>query len=380
MDNQILLELIKASQNLTNRKYDFDKVDWNAVYKEAASQAVIGLVAHEVPDDVLSANACWQKAIYRQRASYARYLHAENELKTIMDTAGIPFVILKGNAAAIYYKHPERRNMGDIDFLVKPGNYDEAKELLLDNGFSTCGGEDYRNIGLKKDGIKFELHRRFSANDLNIEEEIWEGFDNRIIRMVGNYRFPMLPRVANGLVLLAHMRMHLKHGMGLRQIIDWMMYVNTELTDFVWNCEFEALAQRLGICKFAKVTTKMCQMYLGLPESITWCRDADEKLSSKLMTLVMEFGNFGVKNVDGTPIESVNMQFRREGVIRFLQKRGEVHWKAYHKHHWLRPFCWIYQAGRYAKQGLKTGRSRKQISEDAKRGKERADLLKEMGI
>lgn len=138
----------------------------------------------------------------------------------------------------------------------------------------------------------------------------------------GTYEFPMLPPTANGLVLLDHMKSHLKSGMGLRQIIDWMMYVNAKLHDDEWNGIFEKVVKEKGYCKFARVATKMCQKYIGLPyENIIWCHDADEVLCDRLMSIVMNSGNFGMKNGSGNSVETVTTRFRRDGF--FVTCRSE---------------------------------------------------------
>ena len=133
-----------------------------------------------------------------------------------MDEAGIPFVILKGNAAAIYYKHPEYRKMGDIDFLVPQDEFEHAQKILQENGYQRDNhGENPRHVGFKKNGISFELHHHFSHRDMDIEDIIIDGLNNRVIGKIGDHEFPMLPSEANGLVLLDHMKAHLKGGMGL---------------------------------------------------------------------------------------------------------------------------------------------------------------------
>ena len=69
MTNQTLLKFINSSQFTTGASEEYMKVDWDGVYKEAVSQAVIGIVAHEVPAAVLSDDPRWQQAIYRQQAN-----------------------------------------------------------------------------------------------------------------------------------------------------------------------------------------------------------------------------------------------------------------------------------------------------------------------
>ena len=83
---------------------------------------------------------------------------------------------------------------------------------------------------------------------------------------------------------------------------------------------------------------------------------------------------------EGNKIENVTASIRREGLFRRLQSAGESNWKAYKKHKWLKPFCWIYQSGRYARQGLKAKRSGAQLKDDLKRAENRNKLLRELEI
>ena len=373
---QTLLELIKVSQFGGEVS---PSSDFSGIVDEARKQSVLGLVAPVLPKECLTGEDA--HTVERQYANYVRYLHEEDELKKVLDRVGIPFVILKGNAAAVYYKDPSLRTMGDIDFLVRPDDFTRARAVMLENGFSLeHEGEEYtRHIAFSKNKVSFELHKKFSHEDVDLEEYMLAGLEARELRSIQGYEFPMLPKLSNGLVLLDHMRNHLRSGLGLRQIVDWMMFVHAELDDGFW-AEFGPVTASKKLDTLALVVTRMCQMYMGLDESITWCRGADEETCRMLMENVLTSGNFGRKQGKGNRIEAVTTAFRSEGFFRRLQRAGEYNWKAYKKHRWLKPSCWIYQMFRYARQGLQTKRSSAQMREDAKRGKERYELLKRLGI
>ena len=379
-----LLELTKQSLfEITADKNSTTGVNWDEVYDEAVSQSVIGLIIPFIPEDIVLSDDRWKNIRDIQLAYYIRYIHAEDQLEKLLDSADVPFVILKGCAAAVYYNHPERRMMGDIDFIVPQGLFDKACDLLSNNGYvKKDEGEshDQRHVEFKKNHIIFELHRYFSRKESDIDDYLVDGMNNVIIGNIESHEFPMLPPMQNGLVLLEHMRAHLQSGLGLRQVIDWMMYVNKEMSDVFWNKEFASVAKDTGLETLAIVTTRMCQLYLGLPESICWCKEADESLCAELLDSLFVSGNFGYKNGRGTSIEMIKTKMKTQGRFRWLQTAGEHNWQAYHKHHWLKPFCWIYQGFRYAKQGLKTRRSRKQIKGDLERANQRYELLKKLNI
>ena len=97
------------------------------------------------------------------------------------------------------------------------------------------------------------------------------------------------------------------------------------------------------------------------------------------MDSLLSSGNFGKKRGSGRKVENTITNIKRYG-LRYLQTAGEFNWQAYHRHKWLKPFAWIYQIGRYAKQGLQTKRNTKLIREDIERGKQRNDLLEKLKL
>ncbi len=257
----------------------------------------------------------------------------------------------------------------------------KTREILISNGYTIeTGHENPRHIGFEKNNVCYELHHHFSHEDLDIEEYISIGINNRTTVKFGTYEFPMLPKLSNGLVLLDLMRNHLQTGLVLRQVIDWMMYVYRELSDEFWTTEFALVVRSLGLEKFAIVITRMCQLYLGLPETITWCKDADVEICRNLLNVLFCSGNFGRKSGAGHSVETVRMLIRKHGFFTWLQIAGEHNWKAYKKYHWLKPLCWIYQMARYVRRGIMLRRTYSQLSNDNYRSKSRYDLMKKMGL
>lgn len=374
---QVLLNSIRQSLWGTAFEAPAD-TDWDAVLREAERQTVLGLAIGAAPPNVQKA---WSAKSGTVTANFVRVLYAQSRLLALLEGNGIPTVILKGAAAAVYYPHPAQRSMGDIDYLVPLAQFDAAKELLLENGYTFDDDPRYpRHAHVGRDGVSLEQHRFFSSDGLDIEAYITDGMQHIEHRVIDGNAFPMLPKLANGLVLLAHLMQHLKTGLGLRQVIDWMLYVHTELDDAFWNAAFSKAARETGLEKAAVTVTRLCQMCLGLPDEIGWCRHADPALCDELLESLLSSGNFNRKRARGSAVETVTSNIARKGIFRYLQTAGECNWKAYHRHGWLRPFAWAYQIGRYAKQGFAARRSGGQLKEDLRRGKARSALLKKLGI
>ena len=375
-EQSVLLSLIKQSQFGPSEAISFTDVDMDALFNEASQQSVLGLAASEIPEEYI--NPKWYKARYRRKASYLIYCDDQDKLKKVLDDAAIPFVILKGNASAVNYKEPYLRMMGDIDFLVPTERFEDAQSVLKSAGYVWDHDTD-RHVSFKKDKTVYEMHNRCS-HDIDFEDYLVEGLNNPFIATVDGHEFPMLPKLANGLVLLDHFRAHLKSSVGLRHVIDWMMYVYRSLDDEFWYNEFVPVVKELGMDTLAITLTRMCQIYLGLPETINWCKDANESTCEHLMEVVLKSGNFGYKRRKENKVENVSLGIKREGLFPWLQRVGKHNWKAYHKHPWLKPFCWLYQICRYIKQGFKSGRNKDQLKDDLKRSNERYELLKELKI
>ena len=375
-EQSVLLSLIKQSQFGPSEAISFNDVDMDALFVEASQQSVLGLVASEIPEEYITPK--WYKARYRRKASYFLYCDEQDELKMVLDGAAIPFVILKGNASAINYKEPYLRMMGDIDFLVPQDQYQQAKTLLSSIGYVESH-DNGRHASFKKDDQLFEIHHHY-CHGVDFEDYLTKGLLNPEIVSIDGHIFPMFAKLANGLVLLDHFRRHLQSAVGLRHVVDWMMYVYRNLDDEFWDNEFAPVVKDLGMDTLAVTLTRMCQFYLGLPETITWCNNAKKSTCERLMNVILKSGNFGRKNLKGNNVETVTTRIKSMGLFPWLQYAGKHNWKAYHKHHWLKPFCWLYQICRYIKQGFKAGRSKEQLKDDLNRSNERYELLKELKI
>ena len=374
-NQRALLELLKES--LFGQKAELPAdVDWAAVLEEARAQTVAALAAKAVPAE---RQKLWQEDVLRSRGNFIRVLHGQTRLVKTFEEAGVPLVILKGAAAAVYYPEPAGRAMGDVDFLVPRDRYEDALQLMTEHGYRRFS-EGEQHAEFMKDGVEFELHRRFSTEGLEVEPALIAGLARAETKNLCGQEFPMLPERENGLVLLAHVCFHLRSGrLGLRQVIDWMMYVHRCLDDEAWENGFREMAAEYGLETLAVTMTRMCREWLGLPAAVTWCSDADEALCAQLLDVISSSGNFGRKSGEQGHIEAVGTRIRNIGLFHYLQSTGEVSWKAYKRYPFLKPFCWIYRGFQLAKRGMKTGRGIS-IVEDVDRSKDRYEVLKSLGV
>lgn len=341
-----LLELIKASLFGKTPEIPED-ANWKKIFEAAKSQCIVPLLMSFVP---LKLRNEWKSISYQSKAHYMQMLYEQHLLVDLFDANNIPFVIFKGTAAAVYYPVPSARTFGDIDLFVPDEYFESARRLLDTNGYLFFENNE-RHCSYYKNGIEFELHNKISSIYYkNVDWIFINGLNNTSEFSIGSHTFPALPIYENGLVLLGHILAHLKQsGVGLRQIIDWMMFVHKELDDSAWNNHFRDLAREAGLEKLAITVTYMCKKWLGLPNDITWCNTADEDVADQLLLRVLNDGNFGC---DRAPFENISISIKNDGLFKHLQRTGVENLSLAQKHKMFRPFAWLYQMFRYAGLGI----------------------------
>lgn len=362
-------------------------IDWDTVYQELRYQTVQNL-----PLDFLCRTDPRNKVTYIQASlpnlkHYYQLLKEQQDMYQLLQSAEIPCVILKGTSAARYYPIPSYRCMGDVDIIVHPDDFQRTFDLLYKHGYEAENVEDPRHIHFKHHGILYELHRYFSLLNnkeqaVMLDNRIFEGLQHTKVITLDGYSFPTLPVAENGLVFLDHICQHLEAGIGLRQIIDWMMYADRELNDEFWTTSFQPIVRTLGLETLAVTVTRMCQLYLGLREDITWCSHADEALCEELITLLMESGNWGRKR--GTHAQkSIDTLIEAQNIITFfhyLQQRGASNWILLERYPWLKPFAWLYQICRYIRKGLSGKQPIRNFLKNLKKTKKTGSLVERLGI
>ncbi len=376
----VLLDLLKKS--LFNVDVSFpEDTDWDAVQKEAVSQTVVALAAAAVP---VSESAKWGQLAAQSTAHYIRVLFEQTNLVNLFAENEIPFVIFKGMAAAVYYPNPQIRTMGDIDFIVAPERYNDTVELLKKNGYTQDDEHDTdRHYGFQKGGITFELHRRYSHDTFDVEPLVISGMKNAVVRTLNGYSFPTLPEYENGFIILEHLFNHMQHdAIGIRQIIDWAMFVNRVLTDETYHEHFLPLIESVGLVKFCENITKTCKMYLGLPDTFTWCDGADADTATDIINMVMQKGNFGVKelNKENKPMDWVAFVIKRDGFFKALQEMGVNNFEICQRNRFFRLFAWLFQLFRFARKGLSALFRGENLVKEANAGNQKADLHKRIGL
>lgn len=361
-----------------------DKEFWNKVYRELQAQTVTGLTTvvvrkhNEIPADL---QRVWSDTQRTRVVNYVQMAAVQDEACTLLQKSGIDVAVIKGMAAAIYYPIPEHRTMGDVDLLVRPEDYKAAIQVLKENGFALKGVEEGRyHTAFIRYNVLFELHRAPSGTHIYergdiIRDYILSGMDSIEENQIGRYRFPILPWKQNGMELIWHIRQHLYNGLGLRHIVDWMMFANYYLNDENMR-EYMPDLQKCGLDRLAIVVTKMCQRYLGLRcDNITWCESVDEDICEDLMNFIMEQGNFGKKVLNEKTAKVISGYNNPKLIFRRLQELGKKDWGILKKYPVLSPIAFIYEGGKVFFSLFKGKGAVRQFLKDVQLGRRRTRMF-----
>lgn len=387
--NSLDLQILEMLSNALNGAPIKEIHDWDKIQEELKQQAVICLPYKAIKKSGCLDNteaATYQRLCFQNVARNMQLLNEQQNVVDLFERHTIPFVILKGASAAIYYPHPEYRTMGDIDIIVKPEDFERAVKLLDINYQCNQTLEDNpRHIGFTgKTGIEIEVHKYFSFGKKTQKKEqldylIYAGIDQREWKEIAGHRFLCLPPIENGLVLLNHIYQHLQgSGVGCRQIIDFRQFVEAEKD----NLEvFLDTAKTVGLSGLAEALILIYQRYMGLNINIKLSPISDDVIL-ELMNAFIHSGNFGTKEKMDADIRSANVIKKARNPIQLLlmlQRNGRVHWKASEKYRFLRPFAWIYQICYYFKQ-LRINGGFSVITKGKARMRTREWLLTELGL
>ena len=385
MDSVIIsaLNIIKESLWGTDPVQPLDIADAESVYILLQKHAIYAIPAEvikhiDIPEYLREK---WKRQILGQIFQYATIVNAQNEVLSALEKEGIPIIVLKGTAAAQYYPVPQYRVMGDIDLLVKKEDFYRAVKAIIAQNYATSESEHDidRHISFSKGNVMIELHWRFaSENVISNPSE----FDDILYADI-KCGCTVLSDSQNGLVLLEHIAQHLNNGIGLRQIIDWMMYVNQCLDDDLWDREFRILAEKTGLDKLAIHVTRMCQIYLGLKEeNITWCMGADETSCENLLEYIINCGNFGRARESWESGEITKIPSPRHPIrlLKYLQERGKKGWTLCRKYPALKSVAWAYQLNRYIRIAKESKAKGITVKETYDKGSMRRDMFNKLGI
>jgi hypothetical protein len=285
-----------------------DENNWNEILDISLSQTVVGIVENGLNDcraGVIPSNIAMQ-FISHSISTEKRNLQMNAviaKLFSVYKAAGIPVVLVKGQAIAQYYRKPLSRQSGDIDLIVQSQDFENAKKC-----FQTMANDK----GIEEDALK----KHFATYLGNIEVELHGTIRtalgvqvNKVLDLAqmelfieGGTRIWVCNNVAirvpsadfDTFYTFAHMIQHFYGGgLGLRQLCDLTMALHRN-TGRVDEQKLYARLTEMNLMEEWRGFIAFLVKYLGLPatEAIFYEKKS-EKNAERIWTYIKGVGNFG---------------------------------------------------------------------------------------
>lgn len=238
MDDNIsvFFELVRAGLWETEvRLSQYNRIDFNEVYRLAEEQSVVGLVAAGI-DRIVDITVPQKIAL--TFVGSALQLEQRNnamndfvaKLTEKLHEKDIYALLLKGQGIAQCYERPLWRASGDIDLLLDGENYEKAKKYLipLTNSVEKESVKG-KHLGMNIGQWVVELHGHLycglsKKTDMVIDDTQKDVLCANTTRLwLNGQTLVFLPNVDNDVIFVfTHFLKHFyKGGLGLRQICDW---------------------------------------------------------------------------------------------------------------------------------------------------------------
>lgn len=162
-----------------------------------------------------------------------------NKVGTFLKEHDCQMMVMKGQACAMMYPNPLHRSIGDVDCYLF-NDYEKGNELIRQTGVHVDDSW-YKHSEFSINGETFENHQYFVTTRGGKHYKL---LNDKLCETLaaGNMEcFPesnvLLPTVMfNALFLTYHAFIHfISEGLRLKQVLDWVMFVNKHQADIDWN-------------------------------------------------------------------------------------------------------------------------------------------------
>lgn len=262
------------------RLQPFEPLDFDALYKMAKAQSVVGLLAaglEYVEDRKVKKPEAVQflKRVFSLEGKNQKCRRFIEDLMGRLHGAGIYALMVKGQGLAECYERPQWRSVGDVDLLLDADNYLKAKSLLLPMAKGVKDEDiDKLHIGITIDSWLVELHgtlhnglsSRITRTVDRIQDETIRGGRVRMWRC--GETDVTLPCVDNDIIFVfTHLLQHFfQGGVLLRQVCDWTRLLWTYRESIDRGLLRERL-EEMRLMSEWEVFAALAVDYLGCPSS-----------------------------------------------------------------------------------------------------------------
>lgn len=306
---KLLFLLLRAA--LFEEKIDaskFVEADWKQIFYLSDIQTVSSLVLDGIgmlPHSILQISFDKKMMLFAkmQRMEQINTLHrcVIVKIDKALKAEGIQAVFMKGQTVALRYPNPLHRTPGDIDFVVSLKDFDRTMAVMEKIG-KVDHGLVHEHHGMAwVDGVTIEPHYKVHnyqrpSTDQAMQEMFSSVFPSKLSYAdIDGYEVPVFSPTIESVFLTSHMVNHVyEEGLGLRQVIDYAMFLSSCADKIDWLQHREYLHQ-MHMERAWRIFSCICVDYLGmsLPSQVESFSHQEKVWAAKMMADIMRVGNFG---------------------------------------------------------------------------------------
>lgn len=301
-------------------------INVESVYQSALSHGVSELVFLSLDSLYKSNSITIDSALYKMMKMQTLYsISFDNRSKAVLQavlqslhTNGIECYVLKGYAAAANYENPDYRISNDIDLYAGNQDFDTILSVMAQMGFETqdLRGESHHSIFTRQDVKTIEIHQqlynilpsREYFKNITLSEEFMR------IKYSDSFSMNTLG-VNDGLLFYTYhlMKHFIDCGVGVRQLMDLLLYVKKYTDSNDWKRYFDKLSD-VKFDYFIKTCFRIGIQYLGFTEDIfnqvDGLYDISDSLAERLLEDFQDSGIYGKGNPHLTNFNRYYLKYR----------------------------------------------------------------------
>lgn len=285
----------------------FKNVSWRDIINLAGVQTVRGLLLDGIsllPEELMpDEDSVMEIAGKQNKIEIHNQVHRDTivQIDQALRSNGITAVFMKGQTTALRYPKPLHRQPGDIDFVVRKSDFPKTLDVLEGLGkvdrtlVHEHHGMAWVNDVTVEPHYKVHNYQRPST-DKAMKEMFSEVFPDKLINAdIDGHKVDIFPPTFESVFLISHMVNHVyEEGLGLRQVIDYAMFLDRCADKIDWLQHDEWLS-KMRMQRSFRIFTCICVKYLGLslPSHVQPFSFKEEEWGKELMEDIMTVGNFG---------------------------------------------------------------------------------------
>ena len=279
--------------------------EWQLMMKMAKEQAVQGMVERGIrmmPEEQRPPRKMYMNAFMMSEkiVKINRKVDATCvKVAALLDEAGLPCCILKGQGVALNYPDPAARMPGDIDVWVMapPKQVIAFARKARPDAFACYHHVEYVSC----DGTEVELHYRPAfLNNLIHNRRLQQWFlseaaaqrEHRVELPNGTGTVSVPTNAFNRIFLMTHIMNHVIHeGIGMRQMMDYYYLLRQGFTEEERQHDVQLL-QQFGLYDITAAVMFVLRQLFAMPKQYLLV-PPDERRGTFLMDEILYGGNFG---------------------------------------------------------------------------------------